>query len=286
MSNTSHHNHDARLHELLADHALGRLAPDDAAELIDRLRRPHGTGPVPDFEHAAAALLPALGDAPPPPLPPAARARLQAIGESIVRAQSPSSAPRPAPSGLIHPSLSAQAALAWVGWAAAAAAITFSFILYSTRRAPTPAVVPDYAHERRTLLEAPDLLNIDWQPGPDPSGNTVKGDIVWSNTAQKGFMRISGLSPNDPAREQYQLWIFDQGRTDPERGDLLNQFPVDGGVFDIRSAFRDPATGDYIVPINAKLQVRDPAVFAVTVEEPGGVVVTKKQRLLMIASPK
>ena len=111
--------------------------------------------------------------------------------------------------------------------------------------------------------------------GADPVAQGVSGDVVWNNRTQRGFLRFKGLAQNDPSKEQYQLWIFDSGRNDPE--------PIDGGVFDITQAERDAATGDYLVPINAKLMVRQPAAFAVTVEKPGGVVVTKKERLVVLA---
>jgi hypothetical protein len=58
---------------------------------------------------------------------------------------------------------------------------------------------------------------------------------------------------------------------------------VDGGVFDIAAAQKDPATGDYIVPIDAKLKVFDPGAFAVTAERPGGVVVTSRQTIQALA---
>jgi hypothetical protein len=52
---------------------------------------------------------------------------------------------------------------------------------------------------------------------------------------------------------------------------------LDGGVFDI------PTTGEVIVPINAKLQVREPFMFAITIEKPGGVVVSSRERLPLLA---
>ncbi len=52
--------------------------------------------------------------------------------------------------------------------------------------------------------------------------------------------------------------------------------PVDGGVFDITGE------GEVIVPIDAKLPIGTPAVFAITLEQPGGVVVSDGP-LLVIA---
>ena len=69
---------------------------------------------------------------------------------------------------------------------------------------------------------------------------------------------------------QYQLWIFDAKQDE--------RYPIDGGVFDV-----DPQSGDVIVPIRAKLHVVDPKMFAVTVEKPGGVVVSSRDRIALLA---
>ena len=85
-------------------------------------------------------------------------------------------------------------------------------------------------------------------------------------------MRFSGLKPNDPDREQYQLWIVDASRGEP-----LKVPPVDGGVFDAG------AGGDVIVPIAPKLPVGKAFAFAVTIEPPGGVVVSDQSRKVVLA---
>jgi anti-sigma-K factor RskA len=82
-------------------------------------------------------------------------------------------------------------------------------------------------------------------------------------------MRFVGLRRNDAAREQYQLWIFD-GRRD-------QRYPVDGGVFDADG--RD----EIVVPIRARLPVGTPLAFAVTLERAGGVVVSDRERVVVIA---
>jgi anti-sigma-K factor RskA len=83
-------------------------------------------------------------------------------------------------------------------------------------------------------------------------------------------MRFVGLPANDTSAEQYQLWIFDGTRDD--------RYPVDGGVFDIPAG----AT-EVVVPIHARLPVRQAALFAVTVERPGGVVVSSRERIVALA---
>jgi len=114
-----------------------------------------------------------------------------------------------------------------------------------------------------------DMVRTKWElPAPDPTQGTDLGEVVWSTEAQQGFMTFRGLPVNDPTKEQYQLWIIDPSR---------DEKPVDGGVFDIASA------GESIVPIRAKLRVDKPTVFAITVEKPGGVVVSDQKRLPLLA---
>ena len=93
---------------------------------------------------------------------------------------------------------------------------------------------------------------------------------MWDAATQTGFMRFSGLAANDPKQFQYQLWIFDA-----ERGE---QYPVDGGVFDVPTG-----EGSVDVVIEAALDVSDPVLFAVTVERPGGVVVSDRSRIATLA---
>jgi hypothetical protein len=173
------------------------------------------------------------------------------------------------------------AAVGFLGMAAAAAAI-----IYVTQRPPeivekekiveVPAPPPKaktVAEERSELLaSANDITTLEWTATKDPNATGAKGDVVWSKSAQKGYMRFTGLATNDPTQVQYQLWIFDKNRP--------QETPVDGGVFDIS------ATGEVIVPITAKLSVDEPVLFAVTIEKPGGVVVSKRERIVVTAAPK
>lgn len=124
--------------------------------------------------------------------------------------------------------------------------------------------------QRQALAAQRFVLQRNWAPAGDPVGREVRGDVVWDARTQTGYMRFVGLRRNDPSSEQYQLWIFD-GRRD-------ERYPVDGGVFDVRG------DGDeVIVPIRARLPVGSPLAFAVTVERPGGVVVSDRSRLVVIA---
>lgn len=85
-------------------------------------------------------------------------------------------------------------------------------------------------------------------------------------------MRFRGLTANDPAKAQYQLWIFDAERNDA--------YPVDGGVFDV------PENGAayVVVRIDPRLSVSRATAFAITVEQPGGVVVSSRGRLPLLAA--
>ncbi|MEZ6164310.1 MAG: anti-sigma factor [Phycisphaerales bacterium] len=132
-----------------------------------------------------------------------------------------------------------------------------------------PAVL---AERRQQLLEVPDSIQIAWQPFnlPDSPAEQlgVRGDVVWSDDLQEGYIRFVGLEPNDPNIEQYQVWVID------ERG--LEQ-KVSGGVFNAS------AEGEIIVPIEPGIDVGRVALFAVTVENPGGTWVPDLSRRVVIA---
>ncbi len=154
----------------------------------------------------------------------------------------------------------------WLGWYAAAAALV-AVIYLGMERVPTDSL-PSVAEQRASLLQQADVEPIAWAP-PTVSGyQQVSGDVVWDNATQQGFMRLVNLPVNDPAKSQYQLWIVD-----PER----DQHPVDGGVFDVTES------GEVIVPIDSKLPIISPAAFAITREQPGGVVVSAGPLLVVAA---
>nr|MDJ0787292.1 anti-sigma factor [Myxococcota bacterium] len=156
------------------------------------------------------------------------------------------------------------------GWLAAAAGWALVWLGGVPQPTPEPAPAPTVA-ERLASLEtrAADLVRVDWSAGGDETGGTAQGDVVWSDALQEGYMRFEGLAVNDPTKEQYQLWIFDAAR------DAAH--PVDGGVFDVAEG------GEVIVPIRAHLPVDEATLFAVTVERPGGVVVSSRERIAVLA---
>ena len=134
------------------------------------------------------------------------------------------------------------------------------------RRSASFASLSEAGAERR-LQEADDVLTLplDAAGGEQEAETAMLGDVRWSQAEQGGLMRLTGLAPNDPAESQYQLWIFDADRDE--------RYPVDGGVFDV------PASGKAVVPFAPRVPVGRATLFAVSVERPGGVVVSDRSRL-------
>jgi anti-sigma-K factor RskA len=118
------------------------------------------------------------------------------------------------------------------------------------------------------ILSAPDLARANWGPGKMSNVNPT-GDVVWSDSKQSGYIRLSGLPKNDPSKETYQLWIVAENQD--------AKTPVDGGTFDINS------DGEVIIPIDAKVKVQNPQAFAITIEKPGGVPVSKQEKVPALA---
>lgn len=155
-----------------------------------------------------------------------------------------------------------------VAWFVCAASVILALGLWWSKETVVTEV--PLAEARQELLnEANDVLQVEWSAGKTPFPTEVAGDVVWSNATQTGYMRFVGMPVNQPSVEQYQLWIID-----PQR----DEEPIDGGVFDIG------ADGEVIVPIDAKLRVIQPAAFAITIEKPGGVVVSTQERLPLLAA--
>lgn len=248
-----------RLLELLADRALFGLDAVEEGEL-ERLLDGHPEADPAGLERMAAAVATALmrSDAP-AELPAGLRERLLADAR---RFRAPAESARPGVRGRVTAvavALLATAAglMLLVGRrpdapepqpaprAAGAAAV-------AERVAPTPAL------QREELLgTVADVVQLDCAAADatDDEGR-ASGDVVWSPSRQRGFLRIRGLSRNDPARSQYQVWIVDGARGTP----------VPGGVFDVAG----DGSGDVVVPILPRGFVQGPTMFAVTVEPPGG----------------
>jgi hypothetical protein len=175
------------------------------------------------------------------------------------------------------------------GWLAAAACLVLAVFGWMrtperasppTAQIPAPAVVtpvekppvpPTPAEERAALLAQADSIKITLGGTKDPGSAGMTGDVVWDPATQRGYMHFTGLAANDPTIHQYQIWIFDSTRD--------KRFPVDGGVFDVPAG-----TNEVVIPIRAALMVRKPAAFAVSVEKPGGAVVSGREHIVALGA--
>jgi hypothetical protein len=148
-----------------------------------------------------------------------------------------------------------------LGWYAAAAMLVLALWTPWSPGPEPPTPAPTLAEQRAILLaSAADVIQVAWATPEVPEYARVTGDVVWSNERQAGFMRLSGLLANRASVEQYQIWIVDPSR---------DEHPIDRGIFDIPAGM-----DEVIVPIDAKLRVEEPTVFAIPLEQPGGVVVS------------
>ncbi len=253
---------DPRVEGLLFDEALEGLSEADRRELEAALGE-HAAALRQEAGLAVAAVDLAHLD-PAAELPAALRDRILAAAE-LPAARVPAAPGLPAPTPIFAARRPDR--LRWAGWLAAAACLLFAVAVLVIRPGPQPS--PRLADARANLLMAGHARQIAWTTTADPSAKGVEGDVVWSTADQRGFMRFRGLPVNNPSEYQYQLWIFDQNQDE--------RYPIDGGVFDIGP------DGEVVVPVTAKIQVREPTLFAITVEKPGGVVVSSRKRLVLAA---
>ncbi|MBX7056207.1 MAG: anti-sigma factor [Pyrinomonadaceae bacterium] len=170
----------------------------------------------------------------------------------------------------------------WLGWAfAAVACVALAANIWVTRIAPAEVAGPTKTPEKTPVKLTPEqelaqllasqasLVKANFGVGNVKELKDVGGDVVWSDEKQTGFMRLRGLPVNDKTKETYQLWIFDKTQD--------KATPIDGGTFDVDK------NGEVIVPIDAKLKALGPELFAITIEKPGGVVVSKREKIAALA---
>ncbi len=165
----------------------------------------------------------------------------------------------------LRPERAERSAWNW-GWATAA---VLAIALISSNVTELLSTTTNYETAREQLIaDAEGTRVIPWATPAIEEYADVEGNVVWNDQRQEGYLLLTGMPANDPSVSQYQLWVVD-----PER----DSNPVDGGVFDVPTG-----QDSVVVPIDVKLAVSNPGVFAITREQPGGVVVSKGP-LLVIA---
>ena len=167
-----------------------------------------------------------------------------------------------------------------LGWLVAAlACVALAVNLWISYRRPTevitnppqqitPTPTPGMSEQRQQLMASmPDVAQKEWSDFDPKKPLNVQGDVVWSNQAQKGFVRFRNLPVNDRSKETYQIWIFDETQKNP----------VSAGVFDANE------NGEIIIPMNAAIKVTKPTMVGITVEKPGGVMVSSSEKVMAVA---
>ncbi len=269
-----------RLMDLLVSRALGTLERDEIQELAE-LEARIGSNPTADgeslseygqqLESTAAETHAALVEADSVECSAAFQARLIAQGVALVAATSNAQSPKSTLRSRADRSGGGTRARTWVGWLVAAAALVVLVVQSDAWKRRTPE--PTAAQARADMVaRAGNLVEAPWAATEDPlvSGLGVGGDVVWSPEAQSGFLRIENLPVNDVTKQQYQVWIFDRDRS--------ADHPVSGGVFDVVTS------GELVIPIHSDYDISEPFLFAITVERPGGVVVSEREHLVLLAS--
>lgn len=281
-------NMDEKLRDLLADQVTLGLSDQEARELGELLGSADGSMDAQSFELTAAAI--ALAETRYEPMPAGLEAKLaRAAEEYFGTAKSE-----------IHESIHDQPTQAfkwkepkasrsffdWFGWAAAAAAciaLAMTFFYNQNRISElqakveqlTPKPAPELTlAQKRDRLKAMggEIAQAEWTKGNVKETEGVTGEVVWSDAKQEGYMTFRGLPVNDANKEAYQLWIFEDAK--------LEAHPKDGGVFNVTSE------GEVIVPITAKLKTTAPKAFAITIEPPGGVVVSTREKIAVLGPVK
>lgn len=281
-----------RAMDFLVEHSSLGLPPDDEAELRALLAGdPRLERELREFEKAAAAVDLAMTRE--EPLPASVRARLELAAEQFV-ASRPSAVREPVGVvGRIGPGMTpignqagAEPVRARRGfsWVQIAAGIGLGVLVGLNLRPSESSTGP--GGSRPLLVQRDELIRTAtdrrqwgwgaWTETAVAEAKQVQGDVVWSDAKQGGFMSFKGLPANDPAQYVYQLWIIDATRP--------GEPPVDGGVFSVAPGSAGSG-GETIVPFNAKIRVGQPAAFAITIEKPGGVTVSKQEKRVVVAAP-
>ena len=258
-----------RMMELLADEALFGLSAEEKQELKDL----GASNPDVDADalQAVAALIEVSGTKP-EPMPEQLRQTILTDAKSFNdnKLNPDTKTPNQSTGNVVSRSNAERVEgrtktnwLAWSGWVTAACLLLGLFLIDPRDKPPSISI----SEQRAALLKADDTIQLEWGSIANPEQEGL-GDVVWSNQRQEGYMTFKNLPVNDPTVEQYQLWIFDEAQD--------SATPVDGGVFDVTDE------SETIVAMDPKLRVSKATMFAITVEKPGGVVVSQRERLPLL----
>lgn len=291
------------MRELLAGRAIGDLALDETAALAS-LAHDEWDAEQEGLEAAvgstyigfAAGMTPHSEGGPPEPVPEDVMHRLQRLAEAYIsardlappapRAIRPVLAPLP-PRRAEHDRIRTHHAVgsgglaesrasrrARAAWAAAAAGVLLAAVGWGVALRGDLGALSGPAAPGRVLQQVraqPDAVTIPWSEWSDGAVTAevqgVTGEVVWSDQAQSGVMRLAGL-PALPG-SVYQLWIIDAERGMSQR--------ISGGIF-------SGGGPESLIIIEPRLRVERAAAFAITIEQPGGTWVSDMSRRAVIAA--
>jgi len=258
-----------RFEELEAGRILGDLSPEEMNEWQE-LSDAHGFSPDISLELTAAAIetdfLQSQADSLPADIADSLRQAIPRLAPT----------PQTTTPSVVTPAWQRIVRSPQTPWSIAAAfALLFAIgIISNTSDSGSPDDVADRPVERspkeardHLLSEAGDLVESEF--GGAEGYTQMSGKVVWSDELQEGYMTLTDLPSNDPSKNQYQLWIVDPAR---------DEKPVDGGVFDIPEG-----ESTAVVAIRNPLLVTNPQAFVITLEQPGGVVVSKQEVVVALA---
>ena len=255
---------NSRLQELAAGYSLGDLSEAETQEIKSYDQKIFVAMVERSDEAAARTFLTFQGSIPSDAMPEELSQRLKHMAQGFLE-KSIDDGPAKVELATFNVAPSSVGFREIVAWLCMAASVAIALCVWIPGR-PEPKTSMLVLRDN-LIAKSRDLIRSKWE-SPTPMPAQERGDVVWSSSAQEGYMTIRGLPVNDKSKEQYQLWIIDPTR---------DEKPVDGGVFDISN------TTESIIPIRAKLQVDMPTLFAITVEKPGGVVVSDQKRLPLLA---
>ncbi len=260
-----------RLLELLADNAVGALSSAEIAEL-ESLKAKEPGADFEVFDRAAAAVDLAFVteiQSAPASLIAKLKADTAALSQTTNRTE---------PIGRIQIAQRPNRFLQTAGWLAAAACLAIAVAGWWPRL--NQGGSRGYGDFASFKTSTPDAVSApfgdfnDLTTGAPPEIRSVTGEVVWSDSAQTGFLKLKGMPANDPSKEQYQLWIIDGTRGLGQR--------ISGAIFDVPKDIA-VAKGEVIVRIDPQLHVNKAAIFAITIEQPGGVWVSDMTRRAVLA---